>query len=86
MKFVAAAGPLCAVANVTKVLLDAAIKVNVHALIDCLDAKSKVTPSCDCGVLFECPIVKGIQASESSAMTAIDHCQSGLQAPEVNYE
>jgi hypothetical protein len=29
----------------------AAIKVNGHRLIDCLDAKPKVTPSCDCGAL-----------------------------------
>ena len=50
---------------VTKVTCKAAIKVNAHALIDCLDAKPKVTPSCDCGALFTCPIVEGIQASES---------------------
>ncbi len=50
---------------VTKVLCGAAPKVNGHALIDCLDAKPKVTPSCDCGALFTCPIVEGIQASES---------------------
>ena len=40
-------------------------KLNAGRLIDCLDAKPKVTPSCDCGVLFTCPIVEGIQASES---------------------
>jgi hypothetical protein len=69
----------------TKVLLDAAIKVNAHAVIDCLDAKPKVTPSCDCGVLITCPIVEGIQGQRESAMTIFDQRQSVLQAPEVNH-
>jgi hypothetical protein len=49
----------------TKVTLASALKVNADALIDCLDAKPKVTPSCDCGALITWPIVEGIQASES---------------------
>jgi hypothetical protein len=56
---------LYAAADVTKVLPKAAAKVNADAIIDCLDAKPKVTPSCDCGVLITWPIVEGIQASES---------------------
>lgn len=56
---------LYAASYMTKVLFEAAVKVNADGLIDCLDAKPKVTPSCDCGALFTCPIVEGIQASES---------------------
>jgi hypothetical protein len=52
-------------AHLTILVLSTATKANAGRIIDCFDAKSKVTPSCDCGVLFECPIVKGIQASES---------------------
>src|SRR3984957_19432888 len=59
------ASRLFGAARVTILVLSTTAKANAGTIIDCFDAKSKVTPSCDCGVLFECPIVKGIQASES---------------------